>query len=38
VLASILAELVSVGGRPDLALDRLADALDAILARSRSAI
>jgi hypothetical protein len=27
-LASIVAELVSLGGRLDLALDRLADALD----------
>jgi hypothetical protein len=32
------AELQALGGRLDLALDRLADALDAILARSRPAI
>jgi hypothetical protein len=36
--AGILSELVSLDGRLDLALDRLADALDAIPGRSRSAI
>jgi hypothetical protein len=30
VLAAILAELVSLDGRLDLALDRLADALDPV--------